>query len=215
MGAASATTAANAIQTALAPAMKNLKDVRICASLDEWNAGAPGASGGSINTPGPWEFRSRTRAAVTQETAYLYNYVGDSGGTNYPTNVAKWGENIDANSIEQMERACQLPIAVRGALMPDAHLGYGLDLFDAPAENPGEIQVAQGQGSLGAGAEVGQLEHLLDFGGQSAAPCRDAPGDRCGLIGQLPAVTVQQQLRIGVDRGEGGFELVRGGQHMS
>jgi len=27
-----------------------------------------------------------------------------------------------------MDNACQLPISVRGALMPDAHLGYGLPI---------------------------------------------------------------------------------------
>jgi len=26
----------------------------------------------------------------------------------------------------QMEKACLLPVAVAGALMPDAHVGYGL-----------------------------------------------------------------------------------------
>jgi len=37
-----------------------------------------------------------------------------------------WGTNIEKSTIEQMENACRLPIAYRGALMPDAHLGYGL-----------------------------------------------------------------------------------------
>ncbi|TFG39395.1 MAG: hypothetical protein E4H44_02165, partial [Candidatus Aminicenantes bacterium] len=40
----------------------------------------------------------------------------------------QWGDEIDAASVEQMENACELPIAVRGALMPDAHLGYGLPI---------------------------------------------------------------------------------------
>ncbi|VAW31688.1 RNA-2',3'-PO4:RNA-5'-OH ligase, partial [hydrothermal vent metagenome] len=39
-----------------------------------------------------------------------------------------WGEDIDKNAIKQMENAVQLPISVRGALMPDAHLGYGLPI---------------------------------------------------------------------------------------
>lgn len=35
---------------------------------------------------------------------------------------------ISANTIQQMDVAMQLPIAVKGALMPDAHLGYGLPI---------------------------------------------------------------------------------------
>ena len=37
-------------------------------------------------------------------------------------------ENIEPGTLEQMDRAMQLPIAVKGALMPDAHLGYGLPI---------------------------------------------------------------------------------------
>src|SRR5512133_3041699 len=37
-----------------------------------------------------------------------------------------WGrENIDSEAIRQMENAMRLPITVAGALMPDAHVGYG------------------------------------------------------------------------------------------
>ena len=39
-----------------------------------------------------------------------------------------WGEGLDANSIEQMNNACDLPVATAGALMPDAHSGYGLPI---------------------------------------------------------------------------------------
>ncbi|GAB1405315.1 RtcB family protein [Lentimicrobium sp.] len=37
-------------------------------------------------------------------------------------------ENIDAETIQQMQMAMKLPISVQGALMPDAHLGYGLPI---------------------------------------------------------------------------------------
>ncbi len=40
----------------------------------------------------------------------------------------QYGANLDKNSVEQMRNACKLPVAVRGALMPDAHLGYGLPI---------------------------------------------------------------------------------------
>ncbi|GAB3921046.1 RtcB family protein [Mucilaginibacter myungsuensis] len=40
-----------------------------------------------------------------------------------------WGiENIEVGALAQMRTAIQLPIAVAGALMPDAHQGYGLPI---------------------------------------------------------------------------------------
>ena len=39
-----------------------------------------------------------------------------------------WGDNIDPAAHQQMENACQVPGAVGAALMPDAHLGYGLPI---------------------------------------------------------------------------------------
>ncbi|MDP2777124.1 MAG: RtcB family protein, partial [Anaerolineales bacterium] len=40
-----------------------------------------------------------------------------------------WGqENIDEGAIAQMTNAMRLPVAVAGALMPDAHIGYGLPI---------------------------------------------------------------------------------------
>lgn len=40
-----------------------------------------------------------------------------------------WGlENIEVGALAQMKTAVQLPIAVAGALMPDAHQGYGLPI---------------------------------------------------------------------------------------
>jgi len=40
-----------------------------------------------------------------------------------------WGaDNIDTEAIKQMENAMRLPVTVTGALMPDAHVGYGLPI---------------------------------------------------------------------------------------
>ncbi|GAC1448967.1 MAG: RtcB family protein [Ktedonobacterales bacterium] len=40
-----------------------------------------------------------------------------------------WGrDQIDPQAIAQMEHALRLPVAVAGALMPDAHVGYGLPI---------------------------------------------------------------------------------------
>ncbi|MBN8248267.1 MAG: RtcB family protein, partial [Verrucomicrobia bacterium] len=40
----------------------------------------------------------------------------------------QWGQDLDAQALAQMSRACQLPVSVAGALMPDAHVGYGLPI---------------------------------------------------------------------------------------
>ena len=37
-------------------------------------------------------------------------------------------ENIDPLAVEQMQMAMKLPVSVKGALMPDAHVGYGLPI---------------------------------------------------------------------------------------
>lgn len=40
-----------------------------------------------------------------------------------------WGRDlIDARAIEQLENAMRLPVTVGGALMPDAHVGYGIPI---------------------------------------------------------------------------------------
>ena len=56
----------------------------------------------------------------------------------------QWGDEIDAASIQQMRRASELPIAVRGALMPDAHLGYGLPIGGVLATSGSVIPYAVG-----------------------------------------------------------------------
>jgi tRNA-splicing ligase RtcB len=41
---------------------------------------------------------------------------------------AQWGSDIDENTLEQMRTACELPITLGAAIMPDGHLGYGLPI---------------------------------------------------------------------------------------
>src|SRR5437868_12348879 len=45
-----------------------------------------------------------------------------------PVKYRQWGERLEPDAVMQMEKACLLPISVAGALMPDAHVGYGLPL---------------------------------------------------------------------------------------
>jgi len=44
------------------------------------------------------------------------------------TTYSSWGSDIDSEARAQMDAAIALPIAVAGALMPDAHVGYGLPI---------------------------------------------------------------------------------------
>jgi tRNA-splicing ligase RtcB len=54
------------------------------------------------------------------------------------------GESIEPAAIRQMELAMRLPITVAGALMPDAHAGYGLPIGAALAVENAVIPYAVG-----------------------------------------------------------------------
>lgn len=56
----------------------------------------------------------------------------------------QWGEEIDEQSKQQMRDACSLPVSVAGALMPDAHLGYGLPIGGVLATENAVIPYAVG-----------------------------------------------------------------------
>ncbi len=45
-----------------------------------------------------------------------------------PIEYRTWGDEIDNAAHGQMKQACGLPMAVGAALMPDAHVGYGLPI---------------------------------------------------------------------------------------
>lgn len=45
-----------------------------------------------------------------------------------PISYRTWGTDIDAAAHQQMKVACEMPMASAAALMPDAHVGYGLPI---------------------------------------------------------------------------------------
>jgi tRNA-splicing ligase RtcB len=45
-----------------------------------------------------------------------------------PVEYRTWGTQIDHAAHAQMRQSCQVPVARRAALMPDAHVGYGLPI---------------------------------------------------------------------------------------
>ncbi len=56
----------------------------------------------------------------------------------------QWGEGLEPEAVNQLARACQLPISVAGALMPDAHVGYGLPIGGVLATENAVIPYAVG-----------------------------------------------------------------------
>ena len=55
-----------------------------------------------------------------------------------------WGAHLDPAALAQMDAASRLPIAVAGALMPDAHVGYGLPIGGVLATDGAVIPYAVG-----------------------------------------------------------------------
>ena len=61
-----------------------------------------------------------------------------------PAPWRQWGEGFEGEAMKQMSNACALPIAVAGALMPDAHVGYGLPIGGVLATDNAVIPYAVG-----------------------------------------------------------------------
>jgi tRNA-splicing ligase RtcB len=55
-----------------------------------------------------------------------------------------WGEDLEKDAVQQLKNACALPVAVSGALMPDAHVGYGLPIGGVLATREAVIPYAVG-----------------------------------------------------------------------
>lgn len=92
-----------------------------------------------------------------------------------PAPWRQWGENLEPEAVSQMRHACRLPVAYAGALMPDAHLGYGLPIGGVLATRGSVIPYAVGVdiacrmklsvldlpvGTLSLGQD--KLEHVLE-----------------------------------------------------
>src|SRR6266568_7081625 len=61
-----------------------------------------------------------------------------------PVKYRQWGEGLEHDAVMQMEKACLLPVSVAGALMPDAHVGYGLPIGGVLATENSVIPFAVG-----------------------------------------------------------------------
>ena len=75
------------------------------------------------------KFRAMAQMVTEYRAAGKLPAVVNSTMYNEPLPYAVFGrKQIDKGAFEQMEIAMRLPIAVSGALMPDAHTGYGLPI---------------------------------------------------------------------------------------
>ena len=84
----------------------------------------------------------RARQLVAQVAAEPQSYLSDpiwkrlaqallaerKETTRAPLEYKTWGHDIDPGAHAQMRTACRVPSAVGAALMPDAHVGYGLPI---------------------------------------------------------------------------------------
>src|SRR5438132_13472654 len=63
----------------------------------------------------------------------------DIEGTHMNAPYRIWGTNLEPEAVQQLKNACNLPVAVSGALMPDAHVGYGLPIGGVLGIIPGSM----------------------------------------------------------------------------
>ena len=102
--------------------------------------------------------KSRLREEVTAIVANPSAFVGDPLRGDFakallnappppraePVKYRQWGEGLEHEAVMQMEKACLLPVSVAGALMPDAHVGYGLPIGGVLATDNAVIPYAVG-----------------------------------------------------------------------
>jgi tRNA-splicing ligase RtcB len=69
---------------------------------------------------------------------------GEVSARRVPVKYRQWGEHLEHDAVMQMEKACLLPVSVAGALMPDAHVGYGLPIGGVLATENAVIPYAVG-----------------------------------------------------------------------
>src|SRR6476620_2092505 len=61
-----------------------------------------------------------------------------------PVKYRQWGEGLEHEAVMQRKQSWRLPVAVAGALMPDAHVGYGLPIGGVLATENAVIPYAVG-----------------------------------------------------------------------
>src|SRR4051812_6778967 len=99
-----------------------------------------------------------------------------------PAPYQVWGENLEPTALDQMKAAVRLPVAVAGALMPDAHLGYGLPIGGVLATENAVIPYA-------VGVDIACRMKLSVF---------DISGDQIKRLNETLVRALQRETKFGV-----------------
>lgn len=86
----------------------------------------------------------KTQKHRNKEPRGMIPRSGEAPSKNAPVSYNSWCADAERGAVEQMENAVRLPIAVAGALMPDAHQGYGLPIGGVLATTNAVIPYAVG-----------------------------------------------------------------------
>ncbi len=139
------------------------------------------ALAGTVASPAAYRddehFAAFARAVEEAKSAEA-GYVERAGAAPY----RRWGTDLEPQSIQQMENACALPISVRGALMADAHVGYGLPIGGVLATRNAVIPYAVG----------------VDIACRMKMTVLDLPVDSLERRRDLLAGAIQEETRFGV-----------------
>ncbi len=116
-----------------------------------------------------------------------------SGGATAPWR--QWGEGLEADAVQQLVNACSLPVTVRGALMPDAHVGYGLPIGGVIGVRDAVIPYAVGV-DIACRVRMSVLDLPLDLLEGDAHPLREAINQetRFGIGSQFKARRTHEVL---------------------
>ncbi|TVR48101.1 MAG: RtcB family protein [Puniceicoccaceae bacterium] len=99
-----------------------------------------------------------------------------------PAPWRQWGGDLEPEAVGQLATACRLPIALQGALMPDAHVGYGLPIGGVLATDNAVIP-------YGVGVDIACRMKLSVY---------DVPGNRlAGWSGRLANI-IESETRFGI-----------------
>lgn len=134
-----------------------------------------------------WGELARAIAASRAERA-----AGESAYGQNPQHAAgefqKWGEGFEEGALEQMRNSVSLPVAVAGAMMPDAHLGYGLPVGGVLATYDSVIPYAVG----------------VDIACRMRLTITDLPAEKLNNVFDKKADRLANALRAGTVFGVGG-----------
>jgi tRNA-splicing ligase RtcB len=92
----------------------------------------------------PAAHTSHPQLAELAQTLLLENSESEFVERDQPAPYQVWGEGLEPAALDQMKAAVRLPVAVSGALMPDAHVGYGLPIGGVLATDNAVIPYAVG-----------------------------------------------------------------------